>query len=349
MKELKITMLGASGVGKTTLLTSMYEKFESIAQEANLQLIADTETKKTLEDNLQRLKSLGQEFKADERDKKGIVGTAAMAGPDSLPKFIFDLGKKEQKPELRLVFRDYPGGYISSTDIAGRRFVQDLLRDCDVVIIAIDTPPMMEQDGRWHEARNQPNEILELFKAAYQKLKEPKLVIFAPVKCEVYVQPEDQKPGDENDEGKKSKNEESAKKLLECLKEKYAPLLAFLKDPARAEYIAVAVTPIQSVGSMIFSRIEVEYFNKPRFYFRKRTIDAQYTQNGDALLRYLLRFLFKRHNQNLLIERSPILRAFRELLNHDTVFEQAIEKFVKNSKTTGGFAVLHDGKNWLNI
>ena len=73
-KELNITMLGASGVGKTTLLTSMYEQFEATSRQANLHLKPDIETAAILERYLAQLKSLTYEFKADERTK-GIRGT----------------------------------------------------------------------------------------------------------------------------------------------------------------------------------------------------------------------------------------------------------------------------------
>lgn len=332
LNELKITMLGPSGVGKTTLLTSMYEQFESTSLEANIQLIPDPETKGILEQYLHDLKSLAKEFRADERKKKGIQGTGAIAGPESLPSYIFDLGGKEQKLSLRLNFRDYPGGYILSSQVDERQFVKNLLRECTAVILAIDTPAIMELDGRWHEARNKPDEITKLFKTAYQKLNEPKLVILAPVKCETYVQ-----------------NEESARKLVERIKIKYSPLLEFLGELSRRDNITVVTTPIQTVGCVVFLKIEVEHYNKPYFYFRKKSTNAQYSpQDGDQLLKYLLRFLFKRHNQQLLVERSPILRMVRHILNQNTEFETAVELLAKGCKTTGGFAVLQNPE-LLNI
>ena len=329
-KELKITMLGASGVGKTTLLTSMYEQFEATTREADIQLVPDEETKAILQDYLEKLKSMTEEFMADERNK-GIPGTAATADPNLLPKYSFDLGKRGQK-SLRLLFRDYPGGYVSSKDPAERKFVQNLLTECAAVIIAIDTPAMMELKGKWHALRNKPDEITKLFKTAYGKLEEPKLVIFAPVKCETYVQ-----------------DEESANKLEERIQKEYAPLLEYFQAPGLRDKVAVVVTPVQTVGCVVFLRIEVENMNRPRFWFAKTSYDAQYSpKDSEQMLRYLLRFLFKRHNQGLLIERSPILRSVRQIFSHNTEFERAVEQFAKDCKTTSGFAVLQ-GQKWLNI
>ncbi|NET58778.1 MAG: hypothetical protein F6K47_22305 [Symploca sp. SIO2E6] len=327
-KELKITMLGASGVGKTTLLTSMYEQFRTTIEQANLYLQPDIETEAILNKYLGQLKSLTQEFRADERNKGGIRGTAATAGPESLPSYTFDLGRKE-KTSLRLLFRDYPGGYISEREIAGRRFVQKLLRECAAVIIAIDTPAIMELNGRWHLFRNRPDEILSLFKTAYQNLNEPRLVIFAPVKCETYV-----------------KDEASADHLVWRIKNEYASLLEFLQEPSRADKVAVVTTPVQTVGCVVFWKIVVENFNIPRFYFRKTSFDAEYSpQDGEQLLRYLLRFLLKVYLQD---RRWPWLDMVRQFLNPDAELKQAVELFAKGCKHTGGFSILQ-GHHLLNI
>ncbi|MBE9129925.1 MULTISPECIES: hypothetical protein [unclassified Coleofasciculus] len=327
-KELKITMLGASGVGKTTLLTSMYEQFEATSSQANLQLKPDIETAATLERYLAQLKTLTYEFKAEERNK-GIRGTLATAGPESLPSYIFDLGHNDQKQFLRLLFRDYPGGYILHNDIAGRRFVQKLLRECAAVIVAIDTPALMELNGRWHEVRNKPGEILKLFKTAYQTLDEPKLVIFAPVKCETYVQ-----------------DEASANKLIKCIQERYAPVLEFFQEPIRADKIAVVTAPVQTVGCVVFLKVEVENLNQPRFYFRKISFDAKYSpKDSEQLLRYLLRFLLKMYIQ----DRSwPLFNPVRQFFKPDAELKQAVEQFAKGCKTRGGFAVLQ-GQRLLSI
>ncbi len=93
MQELQITMLGPRGVGKTTLLTALYEQFESNIGSTNLQLTPDDESSAILQDNLVDLKTLLDVFEA--RGRMGIQGTEAIAGPDSLRSFVFGLGKKK--------------------------------------------------------------------------------------------------------------------------------------------------------------------------------------------------------------------------------------------------------------
>lgn len=353
MNEIVTTMLGAPGVGKTTLLTSIYEEFKKMERGLNFEFLPDSATEEILQKNLKELQSMGDEITAKE-GARGIAGTAAVAGPDSLPKFGFDLckkgqGKKERGSQLlRLTFRDYPGSYVLKNNPVGREFLIKLLRESAAVIVSIDTPAAIEphqpdslnnknwnlrkDSGKWHEARNHPEEILELFKAAYTRLDEPKLVILAPVKCETYVQ-----------------TSESATKLLGCIKDKYAPLLKFLSDPSRKDKIAVVMTPVQTVGCLFFSRIYLENFNKPRFVFRKnKSSDTYSPQDNDHLLRYLLSFLLNVHNNSQIGVRSPIIKTIRRAFQQDNIFEQAVKQFAQTRKNTDGFAILQ-GHDLLNI
>jgi hypothetical protein len=351
MNEVVTTMLGATGVGKTTLLTSIYEQFKQINKEVNFEFAPDSTTEEILQQNLEELKSMGDEITAKE-GARGIAGTSAVAGPDSLPKYSFDLRKKSSGKKgselLKLTFRDYPGSYVLSNNPVGREYLKKLLRESAAVILSIDSPATIEphqpdplnnknwnlrkDSGKWHEARNHPEEILELFKAAYTRLDEPKLVILAPVKCETYVQ-----------------TPEGAVKLLGCIKDKYAPLLKFLSDPSRKDKIAVVTAPVQTVGCLYFSRFYLENFNKPRFVFRKnKSSDTYNPQDNDHLLRYLLSFLLNLHNQAQLYERSVILKTVRKAFQQESIFEQAVKQFAKTRKTTDGFNILQ-GSDWLKI
>ena len=342
MPEIVTTMLGASGVGKTTLLTSIYEQFSKI-KEVNFEFTPDSATEEILQKNLRDLQSMGEQIIAKE-GAGGVAGTSAVAGPESLPEFAFYLSEKERQL-LKLSFQDYPGSYVLKNNPSGREHLNTLLKKSTAVIISIDTPAMIEphkpdplnrknwdllkdKSGRWHNAKNHPEEILSLFKSAYTNLKEPKLVILAPVKCETYVQ-----------------TPESATKLLGCIKDKYSPLLKFLNNPSRQHNIAVVTTPIQTVGCLFFSNYFIEDFNKPRFVFKKNnSMDTYNPKDSDHLLRYLLSFLLKRHNDQQIYKRSLILRSVREIFGQESMFEKAVKQFARTRKTTDGFAILQGGE-----
>lgn len=329
MNKLDITMLGPSGVGKTTLLTAMYEQFESNIGLTDLQLSPDEESSAILQDRLVELKTMLDVFEA--KDRRGITGTEAPAGPESLRSFIFGIGKKGRTPSIELHFRDYPGGYHATKAIPQEKeFVKDLLQNSVAVLIAIDAPALMEQRGKYHERINRPQQITDLIKQAYQDLDSPRLVIFAPVKCEKYL----------------LKDKKTKLELIDRVKQEYGNLINYFNSEQLSPYIASVVTPVQTVGSVVFSRLEVDDNYLPHFYFRKLRHDAQYSpRDSEQPLRYLLRFLLKLHYD----QRSWGLFDFlRDWLNIDEYLKTAIEEFARGCKTNDGFAVLK-GEKWLSI
>jgi hypothetical protein len=328
MQELQITMLGPSGVGKTTLLTAIYEQFESNIGLTNLQLTPDDESAAILQDRLVELKSLLDVFEA--RGRIGVQGTEAIAGPESLRSFLFDLGKKGERPSLQLRFYDYPGGYLETKAAKEEKeFVRKLLLESAAVLIAIDAPALMEKNGKFHDKINRPQQIKALFNAAYQDLESPRLVIFAPVKCEKYL-----------------KNEKTARELLERVRQGYNTLFAHFDSEKLSPWIVSVITPVQTVGSVVFSRLEVDTNNNPHFYFRKIRHDAQYSpRDSEQPLRYLLRFLLKVHLDSRQWGFFNFLRDWLELDDH---LKKAVDEFARGCKTNGGFAVVK-GEKWLNI
>ncbi len=323
-QTLKITMLGARGVGKTSFLAAIYDQFDKIVGQANLQLtIPDDLTRDVLDQRLTELKN----FVDKNKNVKVTDGTSKTTSPRS---FFFDLGKTGVSPSLRLEFQDYPGGYMDESEATSEQVksVENFIRESAVVLIAIDTPPLMEKEGEWHEYFNQPETVRKLFKKAYQNLDSPRLVIFTPVKCESYVQ-----------------NDRDASNLLERIREKYATLLEFFSADELRSKVAVVVTPVQTVGSVIFSRVE----NKdgtPYFYFRKGdSADKYQPKDSEQPLRYLLRFLLRLHLEK---RRVPIIDSILNFFGRDTVLKDAISEFANGCKNTGGFSVLQ-GANLLRI
>ncbi len=327
MQELQITVLGPSGAGKTTLLTAMYQQFENNVENVNLELTPDYETSAMLQDRLDDLKSAFELFES--RGRVGLKRTEALAGPSSLRSFKFDIGKKQKKPSLQLVFRDYPGQYHNANAPKEQQnFVETVLRQSAAVLIPIDAPALMEEGGKYHDRLNRPQQIKDIFKKAYRDIDSPKLVIFAPVKCEKYLQTED-----------------AVKELTRQVKQGYAELLDYLQSENLKPWIASVITPVQTVGGLVFSRIEPDEDGTPDFYFRKINYRAEYSPiDSEQPLRYLLSFLLKLH----LHQRNTGFFSFvRDWIGSDDHLKDAVKKFSGGCKNTGGFTVLA-GKYWLS-
>ncbi len=323
-------MLGPSGVGKTSLLTAMYEQFESTIGAAALQLTPDEESSAILQDRLAELRSLTYTFEA----KGGVSGTEAPAGPMSLRKFRFDLGRKGAKPSLRVAFQDYPGAYHAAQ--AGpdeRGFVRRMLERSAAVLIPVDAPALLEgadpgQLGPWHERMNRPTQITDHFKRAYQQLDGPRLVLLTPVKCETYMR---------RDGGPAA--------LAQAVKRGYPRLLDLLASDGLRDRVAVVIAPVQTVGAVVFSRID-ERDGSPRFSFRKLSRDAGYAPvDSEQPLRFLLRFLLRLHREE---RRWRYLDILRDWLGLDAHLEEAVRSFAKGSKTTDGFEIVQ-GERLLEL
>jgi len=325
-QEIKITMLGATGVGKTSLLTAMYDQFENTIGQTNLQLIPDLKSNAILQEKLGELKSLVDEFEATggiQQTRRGVHS------------FIFDLGKKGGKPSIRLNFQDYYGDYLNANaPISDQETVQNLINESVIILITIDAPALMEAKGQHHDLINKPLQIKNILAKAFQELKEPRLVILVPIKCETYLQ-----------------NAKSTQELLRRVKDEYANLLGFLSSELLLPWVVTVVTPVQTVGTVVFSHIDVikEGGRKyPRFKFHKNYIHAKYRpKDCEQPFRYILRFLLKQEINRLNYHWGPF-SFIRSWFNLDREIKEAAQNVVKGCKTDpqDGFAILQ-GKQYL--
>lgn len=273
-QPLKVTMLGPSGVGKTSMLAAMYDQFDTISQD--LQLQADQETESILDKRLQDLKSMvGDSIKSEE----GLAGTAV----DDPIFHRFQLGEIGAKPVLKIQFQDYPGGWIDTKnkdedeDKDKIKKVKTLIRESAAIVVPIDAARLMEKDGKYHNKYNKPDRINDLLKTVYENLDFPRLVILAPVKCEKYMQ-------------------DDPSKLFKRVKEGYTEVLNRLNSEKLLPKVAVVITPVQTVGNIIFSRIEENEDDQPMFCYRRCSPDESYQPKDTEIpLKVLLSFLVKLH------------------------------------------------------
>ena len=179
----------------------------------------------------------------------------------------------------------------------------------------------MELNGKWHQFTNRPQQITDFFQKAYQDLDSPRLIIFAPVRCEKYMQ-----------------TEKGSLELAQRIQEEYKSLLdLFSSDSLRSKIIAV-ITPVQTVGSGVFSRIEIKD-EKPQFKFRKTGHNARYNpQDSEQPLRYLLRFLLKMHLENK--RNLGFFNFLRDVFGVDKYLVKAIHELSVGCKINKGFVIL---------
>lgn len=309
-QTLKVTMLGHTGVGKTSLLCAIYDQFDQIIGKTNLQLTPNSDTKNILDTRLKELK--------DSVKHNNIKIRGGLTKTTKSLTHLFTLGKTGTSPTLELQFQDYPGDYIVNNQTEVEKFMEESA----AILIAIDTPALMENNGQWHETFNQPQQIFDLFKSSFQNLNSPKLVILAPIKCEKYLQ---QQGGEE--------------RLVNTIQEKYANLLSFFRSDALVPYIASVLTPVETLGSVICSRVEEDKDNQGEFifYFRKSDPNKFYEpKNSEQPLRYLLKFILNLHLEHRQI---PVLENIFRSMGKDKDFINAVSEFANGCKSNGAFTV----------
>ncbi|WP_037047637.1 hypothetical protein [Pseudonocardia halophobica] len=315
-------MLGPSGVGKTSMLATMYDQMESVVVREDLQLTPDPDDADELDRKIVQLQRLFATDGLKPDMAAGISGTADWRA------FDFALGRRGKKPTLRLEFVDYPGGWIE--DSAGsqqREWVRGLIRDSDAILIPIDTPALLERNGLWHRSRNRPDFIHNMLQLALEDLPSPRLIILAPIRCERYI-----------------RDGVSRQMLGKRVVEGYDKLLGHLSFGRLGELAAVVITPIQTVG-------ELEYHGSPKDrylpVFRKQQADAKYNPiDSEQPLRYVIRFALRLHGDR---RDASYFRMMRQLLGSDRYLLEAANAFATGCKTDeDGFLILQ-GAEWLTM
>ena len=319
MLEFEVLMFGPRYVGKTSLLTSMYYEYDREINKNSIQLTPDIDTASTLGERLGELKALNDEFVLEQELREG--GISASSEPRA---FVFNIGRKGELPKLKLTLWDCPGGYLDDkNEEKGRQFITEHLGKSVAVLIAVDSPALMEAKGKWHYNKNSPIAVKSWFENIYSGLNANRLVIIAPIKCESYM-----------------KDEQSAKKLLGRIKEEYKGLLELFKSENLEKKVAVVVTPVQTVGNLFFSSIQMDN-NRAKFIFKKPDIDADYKpKDNEQPLKYLLRFLLKDY-----LKRRDF-GWLADFFGQDDFLYQAVRDLAKDCKTNSGFEIIQ-GKDLL--
>lgn len=216
---LSICMMGPRSVGKTTVLTSIFHESQTqIYEGSDIYLKAlDTNTN-TLNDYYTML--------VDAVAKRNASNLPAS---NAISEFHFGLGLVGRKESVKLTVRDFPGEYLTSTINSDREEIYNFMANATVILIAIDTPYLMEEDGQYNEEKNKVGIVTHYIKDNVSAIKD-KLVLFVPLKCERYM------------------HDKKLMQVSERVKTAYSDLIDFFAH----NNIASFVTPIITLGGVEF-------------------------------------------------------------------------------------------------
>ncbi|OQW92536.1 MAG: hypothetical protein BWK78_01450 [Thiotrichaceae bacterium IS1] len=177
-KQITVTMMGAEGVGKTTLLATMYRELNSIKSEFNI--VADNDTGTSLYKAYQTITEIINEQELHSQIRPFLPGTAGIS------EYRFECSFKNKK-EFDFVFYDTKGGLLLSedSDKTLKKF-QARLKQSQVIINVVDGATYAAGSLLMADKVNLPIRVGEILNPILRD-QEPRLILFVITKCEKWL------------------------------------------------------------------------------------------------------------------------------------------------------------------
>lgn len=241
---INILMLGGKRCGKTTVLSSMYDNINKVLAGTGMSVgVLDQVTHNTLLQAKNSIQGTMANFNVP------LTRVEVDDNPTSAMKsYRFNLTLDGKI--IPFTIHDIPGEWL--TDPAQQATVRNLVAECQVILIAIDTPYLFAKMtgfgyGIYHQEYNKPLEITNFFKnsLSVNNLKD-RMILFVPIKCERYYHlthcPK-----------LNVFQRNYMQELVSAVGAGYQDLLAYLRStPELMNNCTLAVTPILSAGGIDF-------------------------------------------------------------------------------------------------
>lgn len=331
---MNVCMMGPKAVGKTTVLTAVFNETQQSIAETTLNLTAKGDTNADLIERLRLLQSVFRK-KTEITDNSSVAGqqiiSAGVTASAIVSNFNFEFGHIGKESVIDLNLKDFPGEYV----VDYPDDVINFIKESQCIFVAIDTPHLMERNGEYNAIKNKPKEITDLFKRGIHAIGSEKLVLFIPLKCEKYF------------------HEGRMEEVLSKVEETYKELTDMLSETGK---ICCAVTPIQTLGDVEFDDFSYDIDGNvllhpkdrcPENVKYKYVNDAKYTPGFCSQPLYsLLLFVaaqYRRNKDKHVGILDWIKRKLWDVFNSDDTLIEEILKMNKNRLTTNstlGYKVL---------
>lgn len=245
---INVLMLGGKRCGKTTTLSAMFGAANSALAGTDLSITYDSEnTKKELDIARRVIIEKMKEF------EKPLTSCEVDENPSSgIKEFSFRLKRsingKDRGQGIPFKIYDIPGEWLRQEQDK----VKKLIKDCQVIIIAIDTPYLFAKMtdkgyGKYHEEANRSEDITNFFKdtISAEDIRD-RMILFVPIKCERYYHLD--KSANIKEFGRHYMCEVS-----QAIIKGYGDLIHYLRSTdGLVNQCTIAITPILSAGGIDF-------------------------------------------------------------------------------------------------
>jgi hypothetical protein len=307
-------VLGSVGVGKTTLLASMYGRFLEVIGSINLDIAPGWETSRDFQGLINKLQRLPTSVKV----KEALDGTA------DISHYTFNVGLTGRDPAFALQFTDYSGRYLGPDFFPDRDEVRQTLIDSDVILVAVDAAALMERGGAYHKAVNSDIQVTDEIKSLLRTSDRPRLIILTLVKSETYLE-----------------TPQSTAAFIAKVKHAYRPLLTDIAKEGIRDRVGCVLAAVKTIGPIRVYDVDVTKPDELVFKFYATRPQAVYApEDTDQPLRYLLTWVINRYRS----ERGLLDRARDWAYGLDDDFVAAVDEFAAGCKDSGPVVVLQDHK-----
>lgn len=345
--QLKVCMMGPRGVGKTTILTSIFHDSDAKLNKDGLYFSAIGETALKLEDGYKKLAEIFKEI--PDENATPLPGIDASKG---VTEFQFKLGlkgdgaHKDKRASVGVTIKDFPGEFVDETHPEHGQVIQ-FIKESQVIMLAVDSVHLIEENGKYNESRNQSSYMCDKISSILKQLDstEHKLILIVPLKCEKYFM----------------------QKSMSNLTDKVCTAYKSLIEEIRTDYkdkIGLYITPIQTLGGVVFSKfgkdatgtvsigidncpndVQYRFFraipDRKPMYMPVYCVQPMYYLVSFALNQY-------KRNQNKGGVLGSIFKGLFSLFSSDLIFYQACQNFVSHIKTSGDGYVILNNPNLIN-
>lgn len=356
-----VVMVGSRRAGKSSMLASMIDSFSSLPTSTinEITLTATPDTEEVLKHKKMHLENI-----YTDKNSKSLEWIIDTNPTDVSYEYEFKMSIKGSPNSYFIRFTDIPGEDFMLKEVE----VKEILKRSQVIMIAIDTPHLVEENGEHSDAFNITEQINTLL--SFMKQDIHRLILFVPIKCEKYYY------------------EERMQEIVDAIEDQYGDLLTSFRTGKGKNIYTVAITPILSLGGVVFRDfqrkpngdvdvIEIYDNQHPSLYLRPKA--AYYQLYAPApvfapkyceqpvlyLLNFVIknaRFVVKKAQKKGLLRRFadisiaivgtfialifsgyPILIALWKNVLQDQIFIESTAKTFEQLKTSGdGYKILQD-------